>query len=167
MKRGPGRGRIRAATKPYEALPLIVFHGDQDDTVHPGNGEELIVRTRFLLPGSAAEAATERTRTVEGRVPGGRAWTRTLHQDTEGHCHAEHWVIHGSGHAWSGGHPAGSYTDPHGPDASREMLRFFRQHRRQSLTPRSSDARPAFHQVPSDVLGPQHPPQPVRPLRRR
>jgi poly(3-hydroxybutyrate) depolymerase len=38
---------------------------------------------------------------------------------------AEHWLLHGAGHAWSGGDTQGSHTSAHGIDASAEMLRFF------------------------------------------
>jgi poly(hydroxyalkanoate) depolymerase family esterase len=118
MRRGPARRRARRS-EPRAVLPTIVFHGDQDDTVHPGNGEELIARHSI-----AGEATI---RIVRGEVTGGRAWTRTMYHDAGGRCRAEHWVIHGGGHAWSGGNPTGSFTDPLGPDASREMLRFFRK----------------------------------------
>jgi poly(3-hydroxybutyrate) depolymerase len=69
-----------------------------------------------------------RTTVQQGRVPGGHAYSRRLHADASGQTILEHWVIHGAGHAWSGGSPAGSYTDPQGPDATREMLRFFLEH---------------------------------------
>jgi NAD(P)-dependent dehydrogenase (short-subunit alcohol dehydrogenase family) len=49
----------------------------------------------------------------------------TLIRDARGVLYVEHWVVTGLGHGWSGGRPEGSYTDLHGPDAPREMLRFF------------------------------------------
>ncbi|WP_448202969.1 extracellular catalytic domain type 1 short-chain-length polyhydroxyalkanoate depolymerase [Azospirillum sp. sgz302134] len=120
MKRGasPAVRRIRGP-----AVPTIVFHGDQDSTVHPSNGDSVTAQ--------ALASAKGLTATVEsGQAPGGHRFTRTVHATSAGSAVCEQWVVHGSGHAWSGGSPAGSYTDPQGPDAAREMLRFFLQHAR-------------------------------------
>jgi poly(hydroxyalkanoate) depolymerase family esterase len=102
-------------------VPIIVFHGDKDNTVHPANGDELIKQGARHL---RREPVTE-----PGSVPNGHRYTRTVHHTAEGTPHAEQWLIHGAGHAWSGGHASGSYTDSKGPDASREMMRFFRTNR--------------------------------------
>ncbi|WP_024518660.1 PHB depolymerase family esterase [Bradyrhizobium sp. Tv2a-2] len=101
-------------------VPTIVFHGDRDITVHPSNADH-------ILEQSARTTSTRKTM-YRGRVPGGHAYTRTVHTDASGRGILEHWNIHGAGHAWSGGSSAGSYTDPRGPDATREMLRFFLEH---------------------------------------
>jgi poly(hydroxyalkanoate) depolymerase family esterase len=102
------------------SVPTIVFHGDRDTTVHPNNGDQ-------ILEQSIRTTSTQK-RVHRGRVPGGHAYTRTIVADASGRGILEHWNIHGAGHAWSGGSPAGSYTDPRGPDATREMLRFFLTH---------------------------------------
>ena len=101
-------------------VPTIVFHADKDHTVNPRNGDQVIAQS--------AAAGELRTEVQRGQVPGGHAYTRTLHADAGGQPVLEQWLVHGGGHAWSGGSTAGSYTDPRGPDASREMLRFFLEH---------------------------------------
>jgi poly(hydroxyalkanoate) depolymerase family esterase len=96
----------------------IVFHGDADTTVHVGNGSQVF---------SEAFASDDTKLTISnGEVPGGHRYSVTKAKSADGETVAEYWMIKGAGHAWSGGHLAGSYTDPKGPDASREMLRFFR-----------------------------------------
>ena len=118
--RGPLAARSADAPSP---VPTIAFHGDRDTTVSPANGERIV----------AAFAATPAS--SAGGTEGGRTYTRTVHTDAQQRVVAEHWVVHGAGHAWSGGDAHGSFTDAGGPDASREMLRFFLERRRSGGVP--------------------------------
>ena len=111
----------RAAPAQGAAVPTIVFHGDQDRTVHPRNGELLVKATLSVTDAPAPVVE-------KGISPRGQRYTRSLHLDGQGRSVAEHWLLHGAGHAWSGGRAEGSYTDASGADASGEMLRFFFEH---------------------------------------
>jgi poly(hydroxyalkanoate) depolymerase family esterase len=118
MRQGRSDHRVISGDRP--PVPTIVFHGDRDTTVHPNNGDQ-------ILEQSLGTMSTQK-KVHRGQVPGGHAYTRTILSDANGRGMLEHWNIHGAGHAWSGGSRAGSYTDPRGPDATREMLRFFLEH---------------------------------------
>jgi poly(hydroxyalkanoate) depolymerase family esterase len=116
------RGRspvVREHGRSGGAVPTIVFHGDCDTTVNPVNGDQVIAQSKA--------AADLRTTVSRGEAPGGISYTRTVQSDESGRPILEQWVLHGAGHAWSGGSSAGSYIEPRGPDASREMMRFFLQ----------------------------------------
>lgn len=104
-------------------VPAIVFQGDRDETVHPRNAEQVIGQM-LTETGSRLRQTIKR-----GRVKDGHGYSVTRYSEDGGRTLLEFWAIHNSGHAWSGGDMAGSYTDPHGPDASREMMRFFLTHR--------------------------------------
>ncbi|MGI9170756.1 MAG: esterase, partial [Caulobacteraceae bacterium] len=93
----------------------------RDSIVRAINGDQVIAQSRAGVKLSVRVSA--------GRADGGIAYTRTVQSDGANRPVLEQWLLHGAGHAWSGGSSAGSYTEPRGPDASREMARFFLQQR--------------------------------------
>lgn len=113
MKGAPKK--IREGAQVGQPVPVIVFHGDHDAIVHPSNGHATF---RQFTQGAGG-------RGLETREERGQGHTRITALDGAGQVMAEHWLLHGAGHAWSGGSAAGSYAVTSGPDASAEMLRFF------------------------------------------
>ena len=126
------RGRADTADAAEDRLPVpvIVFHGDADSTVAPANAEAVIAAA--LGPGAAVRpVSTAHAGVAHDGGTGGRTYERTVWRDAEANgqpSRAELWRVHAAPHAWSGGAAAGSFTDPAGPDASREMVRFFLEH---------------------------------------
>ena len=137
---GVGFTSAAAAARTQTLVPAIVFHGDKDQTVHPRNGEQVLAAalTGVIDEDASGSGFNEKPgggnsghrQVHQGVSAQGRRYTRSVHHDENGNAIAEHWVLHGAGHAWSGGRATGSYTDAKGPDASGEMLRFFFQQRK-------------------------------------
>ena len=125
QKAGTPQAQARTPVPFEKMVPVIVFHGDRDATVSPINGDQALAQ---CVPAATDKSA--RVEVQEGATPGGRTYTKSVVHDGQGGAVAEKWTVHGAGHAWSGGSRKGSYTDPKGPNASREMLRFFLAHRR-------------------------------------
>ena len=98
-------------------MPMIVIHGAADAVVAAANGRQL--SWQFAAAAGAKDAIVER------RTEGGRSvevWRSGPDREL--------WIVEGLGHAWSGGSPDGTFTDPQGPDATREILRFLLAHPR-------------------------------------
>ncbi len=115
-----GAQPVRRSPKTGLTPPTIVFHGDADTTVNVVNGERVLRAAGLYASPDVRRGASAM----------GVAWSCRPFVDAQGSVRAEEWTVHGAGHAWSGGDLAGSYTDPRGPDASAEMLRFFLRHPR-------------------------------------
>ncbi|HVL57996.1 MAG TPA: PHB depolymerase family esterase [Burkholderiaceae bacterium] len=126
MKRR-GRGGAGIDASPAAGSPrrvrTIVFHGDADATVHPANS--VAIAEHAVNGDPAASTPPLRKTTERGSASSGCTYTRTIHRDSADRAVLEQWLIHGAGHGWSGGSASGSFTEPGGPDASREIVRFF------------------------------------------
>ena len=102
-------------------VPTIVFHGDHDATVDMSNGAAIVKQATA----GRSNPTGLHVSVSAGAASGGRTYSHTVYADAANQPVVEQWVLHGAGHAWSGGSPAGSFTDAGGPDASAEMIRFF------------------------------------------
>jgi poly(hydroxyalkanoate) depolymerase family esterase len=125
MRGGPAEGAGpggRGGAAPSHAMPTIAFHGDADATVDVSNGAAIADQAARLAERSAGPLRRSES---GGQASGGRAYSSTIYRSADALPWVEYWVVHGAGHAWSGGSAAGSFTDPAGPDASAEMVRFF------------------------------------------
>jgi poly(hydroxyalkanoate) depolymerase family esterase len=120
------QGAVYHTRHPGEVIPLIVFHGDGDTTVSPVNADYLL--DQWFQAASARLGNVPDVKVERGQVVSGHAYTRYIYHDVSGRTLMEQWTVHQAGHAWSGGSPNGAFTDPQGPDASREMVRFFAEH---------------------------------------
>ncbi|MBO1512600.1 extracellular catalytic domain type 1 short-chain-length polyhydroxyalkanoate depolymerase [Metabacillus bambusae] len=132
---------IKGTSDPYECgkmaydemgnfkrkMPVIVFHGICDTTVHPINGQQVIIQwaqTNFLVEGGKGKVDLIPDFQKAG-ISNGRSYTQHVYNDKDGFLLMELWMIDRMGHKWSGGSPNGSYTDPLGPDTSSIIWRFF------------------------------------------
>lgn len=127
-------GQPNAPGEPAEladVMPTIVFHGSADQTVHPDNSEHIVTAAAAAL---AASGVTLHRSVLAQTLPAAtgelRQVQRTVYRESNGRSYVEYWSVEAGPHAWSGGNPAGSFTDPQGPSASAAMLAFFLQHRR-------------------------------------
>ncbi len=127
-------GRSRAPGDPAalkDVMPTIVFHGDADRTVHPDNGDQIVLAAIAALK---ASGVTLKRSVIPEELPAPtgelRHALRTVYSTEDKRHFVEYWSVEAGPHAWSGGSAAGSYTDPHGPDASAAMMTFFLQHHR-------------------------------------
>ncbi|NRF70445.1 PHB depolymerase family esterase [Aquincola sp. S2] len=119
------QGRAAAARPARNEAPCvrtIVFHGDSDATVTQANGASIVRQSvaAFEQDGRALKRVVR-----SEAAAGGRRCTTTEFRDPAGQAMVEEWVVHGGSHAWFGGSGQGSYTDPTGPDASAQIVRFF------------------------------------------
>jgi poly(hydroxyalkanoate) depolymerase family esterase len=113
-------------------VPTIVFQGTNDHIVKAVNGDQVV--QQWMHTGALASQNGYRGNffhpdsSITRQVPGGHSFMLYRWSDFKGNVIQEYWRVKDMGHAWSGGSPDASYTDPRGPSASQAMYTFFMNH---------------------------------------
>ena len=133
-----GQHAFQAMGDRARLMPVFVAHGNQDTRVNPINGDQAVrqwLETNRLATadGFTADFSTPtRDDRFDEPIPGGHRYRVRRWTDTTGTVVQEYWTVDGLGHAWSGGHWLGSFTDSRGPNISRAMYAFLTRHRKNS-----------------------------------
>jgi poly(hydroxyalkanoate) depolymerase family esterase len=113
-------------------VPTLVFQGSADPVVAPINGDMVVeqwMETDHLASHDSYDASfANPSQSITASPPASHPFIERLWDDSSGHEVQEYWVAIGAGHAWTGGSPAGTFTDPLGPNLSQILYRFFLNH---------------------------------------
>jgi len=159
-----GPDPVKQGQKAFEAMgsykrmmPTIVFQGTHDKIVPPINGDQVVQQwmlTNYLASQGLYVADIKNpTTTTFGQIPEGYSYTVYTWKDHTGKEVQQYWKVDGLAHAWSGGNPAVSYTDPRGPNASEVMYQFFMKHTMAKASHYKTSPRKSFRQTMSNFLG--------------
>jgi poly(hydroxyalkanoate) depolymerase family esterase len=126
-------GAYQAEGSNARVMPVIVLNGDADGTVNPVCDqlatEQWLTTDNLVIDGkTSGPLSLTPASDTPGQVPGGYAYKVYDYTQPSGCVIAQHWIVHGMNHDWSGGtsNPAYSgYTDPKGPSASEASWQFF------------------------------------------
>ncbi len=163
---GRSRAAIIAAAGYNHAMPVLVFHGTDDDVVAPHNAALVVAQWQAVAQLVYEPTARWRVGSSAGftaehyiELAGERYCDVTEYVAPDGTVLIKHYLIRGLGHCWPGGSPDGSFADPHGPAASALLLDFFAAHALPGARPRAT---PPVLTAPPAVVIPE--PLPARPL---
>lgn len=125
MANGPARD-VTLELPAQGRVPVLVVHGDRDQTVALANADALVRQALaingVIAPGEPLPAGTPVGASDETLPASHYAVTRTRF----GPC--ERLIVHGMGHAWSGGDSRWKYFDPDAPDGLELIVHFASQH---------------------------------------
>ena len=137
-------------------VPTIVFHGTHDQTVSSINGDQVVQQwmhtDQLASQGRYVADFQHPTTSRIKQVPGARSYTVSIWKNGTGREVQVYWKVNGMGHAWSGGSSDGSYTDPHGPNASLAMYHFFMDHPMEGVDRYDVPSRQSLRQFLTDML---------------
>src|SRR2546426_2303362 len=131
--------RSKAGEMPYQAVgsyarvvPPVVFKGTADPVVAPINGDLVVqqwMQTDHLASHERYDASfANPSQSITASPPTSHPYIERSWNDSAGREVQEYWVAVGASHVWTGGSPAGTFTDPLGPDISQILYRFFLNH---------------------------------------
>ncbi len=107
-------------------MPIIVFHGTDDETVNVVNGHQVIsqwVTTNDWLDNGLNNDTID---DIANRIETENNYTRYIYYDKDNHIVMEKYIINNMTHAWSGGSNSELFADPNGLNQSFIIWEFFK-----------------------------------------
>ena len=149
-------GAYQAEGSRPRVMPVFVFNGDADTTVNPLCDQlatEQWLTTDNLVIDHTASGPLSLTPASDtaGQVPGGQAYDVYDYTQPSGCLIAQHWIVHGMGHALSGT----QYTDSQGPSEAAAAWAFLSHYTLHSTSRRCAQGSGSDPSVEPESVSPE------------